>query len=130
MILKKVTPSLAVNDIKAAITFYCEVLGFDLHLVVPNKEAIEWAMLKCGEVEIMFHSNKTEESISITPRAQLTFHCEGEGVWALYESIKNKVQIVRHIHPTFYGTNEFSIKDCNGITIVFVEKIKKKEDED
>ena len=30
-----------------------------------------------GEVEIMFHANKTAESMSINPHAQLTFHCEG-----------------------------------------------------
>jgi hypothetical protein len=47
----------------------------------------------------------------------------------LYESTKDKVQIIRHLYPTFYGTYEFSMKDCNGLVLVFAEKMKKAEED-
>lgn len=115
MLMKKLTPARTVEDIKATIAFYQDMLGFDLVLTVPNKDHIDWALMKCGEVEIMFHAkvgHGTRKSHDV--EGTLTFHCDGDGVKELYETLKNKVRIVRHLYPTFYGTSEFSMKGCNG----------------
>ncbi len=119
-----------VEDIKATIAFYEENLDFDLVLTVPSKTQIDWALMKCGEVEIMFHAKTGHSAKKNHDRAgTLTFHLEGEGVKELYDALRNKVKITRHLYPTFYGTNEFSMMDCNGCVLVFSEKIGKEEDE-
>jgi uncharacterized glyoxalase superfamily protein PhnB len=129
MLLTKLTPALTVDDIKGTIAFYQDMLGFETVLTVPTKDQIDWALMKCGEIEIMFHakvSNAKKHHIEDT----LTFHFEGEGVKELYESVKNKVRIERHLYPTFYGTKEFSMEDCNGCVLVFAEKLRQKEADD
>jgi lactoylglutathione lyase len=129
MLLNKITPALMVEEIKTAIAFYEDMLGFELVLTVPSKDHIDWALMKCGEVEIMFHAKAGHAAKKNQDRAgTLTFHFEGEGVKELYESVKNRVKIIRHLYPTFYGTNEFSMMDCNGCVLVFAEKSEKKED--
>ncbi|HMK61374.1 MAG TPA: VOC family protein [Dissulfurispiraceae bacterium] len=131
MMLTKITPTLTVEDIKATIAFYQDLLGFELVLAVPSLNQIDWALMKCGEVEIMFqtkvgHAAKMNQGLT----GIMTFHLEGEGVKELYDSVKNRVKIMRHLYPTFYGMNEFSMMDCNGIILVFSEKIKKTEEDD
>ncbi len=129
MLLKRITPALMVEDIKATIAFYEDLLGFELVLTVPSKDQIDWALMKCGEVEIMFHSKTGHAAKKDHDRAgTLTFHLEGEGVKELYNALRTKAKITRHLYPTFYGTNEFSMLDCNGCVLVFSEKIEKAEE--
>jgi lactoylglutathione lyase len=131
MLLNKLTPALRVDDIKATIAYYEEMLGFDLELTVPSTTKIEWALMRCGEIEIMFQAKTgSGEAEKNDFRRSVTLHFEGEGVKDLYEYLKNRVQIVRHLYPTFYGTNEFSMVDCNGCMLVFAEKVKKEENEE
>jgi uncharacterized glyoxalase superfamily protein PhnB len=44
-----------------------------------------------------------------------------QDVKGFYEKIKEKVEIVKEIHKTFYGADEFVIKDLNGYIIYFAE---------
>ena len=37
-----------------------------------------------------------------------------KNVSLLYEELKNKVQIAKELHQTFYGKDEFAIFDNNG----------------
>jgi len=46
-----------------------------------------------------------------------------EGIQSLYEAIKDKVTIVRDMHTTFYGTQEFYMQDCNGYLLSFSEDV-------
>jgi uncharacterized glyoxalase superfamily protein PhnB len=128
MQLRKITPELTVDDIKSTISFYRDILGFELVFTVPNKDHIDWALMSNGEVEIMFHAKVSRHAKKHAVEDIVAFHFEGEGVKELYESVKGKVKIDRHLYPTFYGTNEFSIRDNNGCTLVFSEKIQREEE--
>ncbi len=130
MLLIKLTPELVVDDIKATIEFYQDILGFELVLTVPNPDNIDWALMSCGEVEIMFHAKVSRHARRHVAEDVITFHFEGEGVKDLYESVKNKVKIDRHLYPTFYGTNEFSMRDINGCTLVFSEKLQQRREKE
>ena len=130
MLLKKITPAMVVDDIKSTITFYRDMLGFETVLTVPSNDQIDWALMNCGEVEIIFHARVDSSSRKPDIGGTLTFHFEGEGVRELYESVRNKVRIERHLYPTFYGTNEFSMRDINGCILVFAEKLEEKEEDD
>ena len=39
----------------------------------------------------------------------------------LYKRIKDKVTVIKKLHTTPYGIQEFIIKDCNGFILVFAE---------
>ena len=47
-----------------------------------------------------------------------------EDVKSLFESVKDKVEIVQDMHTTFYGSREFAIKDCSGYILAFSEQKK------
>jgi uncharacterized glyoxalase superfamily protein PhnB len=130
MLLTKLTPAMTVDDIKSTIYFYQNMLGFETVLTVPTKDQIDWALMKCGEIEIMFHSKVHRGAKKHHIEGTLTFHFEGDGVKELYETVKNKVRIERHLYPTFYGTNEFAMEDCNGCILVFAEKLNQNETDD
>jgi uncharacterized glyoxalase superfamily protein PhnB len=104
MILNKLTPALTVDNIRKTISFFTEALGFELALAVPNRESVDWALIKCGDIEIMLRNRVGNSPGKVNEYEGVALHCEGEGVRQLYESIKDKVQIVRHLYPTFYGT--------------------------
>jgi uncharacterized glyoxalase superfamily protein PhnB len=130
MLLTKLTPAMTVDDINSTITFYEDVLGFETILTVPSNEQIDWALMKCGDIEIMFHAKIARPAKKHRIDGTLTFHFEGDGVKELYESVKNRVRIERHLYPTFYGTNEFSMEDCNGCILVFAEKLNQNQTDD
>jgi len=50
------------------------------------------------------------------------FYIDVEGIDIIYDSIKNKVVIVRKLERAWYGMREFYIKDCNGYILGFGEK--------
>lgn len=53
--------------------------------------------------------------------ASLTFYIEVENIKGWYEKLKNNITIVKDIHTSFYGMQEFYIRDCNGYILAFAE---------
>ena len=56
-----------------------------------------------------YASLKTDEIIPT-----FTLFITVQDVSLLYEELKNKVQIAKELHKTFYGKDEFAIFDNNG----------------
>ncbi|KKU10029.1 MAG: hypothetical protein UX14_C0028G0012, partial [Parcubacteria group bacterium GW2011_GWF1_45_5] len=50
-----------------------------------------------------------------------TMYISMQDVKTFYGKIKDKVEIIKNIHKTFYGADEFVIKDLNGYIIYFAE---------
>ena len=42
---------------------------------------------------------------------------------ALYEKLKGRAAILRDLHETFYGKQEFYIQDCNGYLLGFAGEL-------
>lgn len=138
MKFKKLTPNFSVRDVKDTILFYQDVLGFKLEMVVPNNENIieqnltegkiyNYAMMSKDEVFVMFLEERClKEDIpvfkNVTQGASLLFYIDVEGINIVYDSLRDKVEIVKDIERTWYGMKEFYIKDCNGYILGFGEK--------
>ena len=138
MKFKKLTPNFSVRDVKDTILFYQDVLGFKLEMVVPNNENIieqnltegkiyNYAMMSKDEVFVMFLEERClKEDIpvfkNVTQGASLLFYIDVEGINIVYDSLRDKVEIVKDIERTWYGMKEFYIKDCNGYILGFREK--------
>ncbi|MDR2081285.1 MAG: VOC family protein [Campylobacteraceae bacterium] len=134
----KLTPNLAVIDIKQTVRFYCENLGFELVMAVPatqdgvdqqmsdDKEYV-YALLQKDGVELMFQradSFQTDIALAkdIPMGASVSFYMQGEGVKAFYEELKSKNLQISELKLTWYGTREFYVKDNNGYILGFAEE--------
>lgn len=123
-IMRSLTPNLMVNSVNDTIQYYREILGFELTMTVPKAGKYNWALMKCGNVEIMFQEriNLINEYPVLGDRTSgsgLTIYIRVVDVEALYNEIKEKVKLVSDLHKTFYHTTEFAIMDINGFVITF-----------
>lgn len=122
--LNKLTPNLMVEDVNQTLEFYRQVLGFEVLATVPEQGVFDWAMVKEGDVELMF---QTRESLTqeipafagATIGGSLTFYTDVVDIQNLYDRLRDKVEVVEELHTTFYQRKEFSCRDCNGYFLAF-----------
>ena len=124
--LKKLTPNLMVEDVGWTLDFYRETLGFEILTTLPKQAPFDFAIVQRDGVELMFQSrlSLSENVPALTGSpigASQTFYIEVTGIRDLYESLRDKVEIVVDFHTTFYGTQEFYFRDINGYIISFSE---------
>lgn len=127
MTLNKLAPNLMVEDTDRTIAFYKDILGFELILAVPDDGPTDWAVMKCGNVEMMFQSKKSlaEEIPQLKDReigGALYFYIEVDDIKSFYENLRDEVVIIRDLHTTTYGMQEFIIQDCNGYLLAFAQR--------
>jgi len=116
-----------VEDVNATVKWYQDNFNFKL----ANQEEtldkpLEWAVIKAGDIEIFFQQvdSLTKEMPVLKGKkigASLTFYIKVKDIQALYDSVKEKVKIVRDMRKTFYGAKEFAVSDLNGYILVFSE---------
>ena len=124
--LKKLTPNLMVENVAETLAFYRARLGFEVVTTLPEQEPFDFAIVKRDGVELMFQSRPSlsENVPALTGSpigASQTFYIEVTGIRDLYESLREKVEIVVDFHTTFYGTQEFYFRDINGYILSFSE---------
>ena len=129
MTFKKLTPNLMVEDVEQTLTFYTDVLDFDVLATVPEQGPYDWAMLGKDDVTLMFQARSSlgEEIPALADAplgGSLTFYTDISGVMAWYERLKDKVEIVQDVHTTFYNTREFAFRDCNGYIVALSEPLQ------
>ena len=126
---KNITANLLVKDVDATIAWYKEMFSAEVEASVPyheNEKVLQWASIKIGNSNLMFQlkENFIEEFSVISDYkigGSLTFFINVENIHVLHEHIKDKVEIVMPMKTTFYGMNEFAIKDLNGYFLCFAE---------
>ncbi len=122
--MDSISPNIFVKDIYKTIDFYKQ-LGFNVVMTVPEQGDIVWAMMTCGNVTFMFQTfdslaNELPE-ISRQDGGALLFYINLKNIRTFFDSIKNKVTVVKELDKAFYGATEFSIKDNNGYILTFAE---------
>lgn len=119
-----ISPNIFVKDINKTIDFYKQ-MGFQLVMTVPEQGDIVWAMMTCGTVTFMFQTfdSLAEElpEISRKEGGSLLLYIKLKDIRTFFESIKDKVTVLKGLEKTFYGATEFSIKDNNGYVLTFAE---------
>jgi len=124
---KTLTPNIMVTDVNATVKWYQDNFNFQLANQDGSlDEPLEWAVVKADDVQIFFQ--KEESLVKELPvlkgkkiGASLTFYIKVQDVQSLYNSVKEKVEIVRDMRETFYGAKEFAVRDLNGYILVFSE---------
>ena len=117
---ESITTNIMVKNVKETIEFYENKLEFKKILSVPeNGDVLDFAIISKDKISIMFQeqANLIEEyptlkNDDIIPT--FTLFIKVQNVVNLYEELKDKVKIVKELHKTFYGQDEFAIFDNNG----------------
>jgi len=136
---KKLTTNMMVENVNRTVDFYGDVLGFKFVMGVPensqeivtarqNNQPLGFAIMKCDNVEMMFQAKKSmaeeiPEFSDMQIGGSLTFYIEVENVKQLYAKLNDKVTIIKDMQTTFYGKQEFYIRDCNGYILTFAGAI-------
>lgn len=138
MKISKLSPNFEVNDIKATVAFYTEHFGFKLVMAVPeSQDGIDaafddhktyvYAMMQNGAVEFMFQRSDTFKQDIVFAKDQpigatVSFYMDVEGIKPLYDTLKAKHLPLTELKTTWYGMQEFYVKDLNGYVLGFAEK--------
>lgn len=129
MKFKALTPNLIVDDVNAAMAYYENVLGFNKVASVPEEGTLDFAIVKSGDVSLMLQSKESYNQENLVFKEMpvggtFVLYIDVEGIEKLYHQLKDKTNLIVDMHATFYGTNEFSIKDVNGYVLTFSEDKK------
>ena len=127
--LKKLTPNLMVEDVHHTLTFYQDILGFDLEMTLPETAPFDFAIVQRDGVELMFQSRQSlSDNVPALAGSAIgasqTFYVEVAGINELYQQLRGKVEILVDLHNTFYGTQELYFRDINGYILSFSEAIQ------
>lgn len=134
----KLTPNFEVNNVKQTVEFYIEHIGFKLIMAVPeSQDGIEqslaegkeyvYAMMQKDNVELMFQRSDSFKNDVIFSKelpigASVSFYMDIEGIKEFYETLKGKKLQITELKTTWYGMQEFYLKDLNGYILGFAEK--------
>jgi len=137
MKLTKITPNIMVADVNATANYYKNNLDFQIVMGVSEQKEVKmgdfatetiltWAMIKKDDVEIMLQRKDSlieelPEFKGLKVGGTFTLYVSMQDVKSFHDKVKGKVEIVKDIHKTFYGMDEFVIKDLNGYIIYFAE---------
>ena len=139
MKFNKLSPNLSVKNVAESVHFYEEILGFKLEIAVPDgttrieNEILDnleyaYAMVSKDEVYLMFLNEMNFKcdvpALNQVPQgASVLFYIDVENIKKIYTQIKDKVDVVKALETTWYGMQEFYIRDCNNYILGFGEKV-------
>ncbi len=140
MKINKLSPNFEVTNIIETVKFYEENLGFHLIMAVPETQdsvhqsinhdkKYVYAMMQKDNVELMFQrSDSFKKDVLLSNEckigASVSFYMEVEGIHELYQELKNKKVDITDLKTTWYGMNEFYVKDINGYVLAFAQKVE------
>lgn len=122
---KEATINIMVENVFATVQFYEEQLGFQKIVCVPETgEKLNFAIVKRDTITIMFQekNNLIEEYPSLKVeeiKPTFTLFITVSHIEKLYEELKDKVEVAKELHQTFYGRREFAIFDNNKNILTF-----------
>ena len=132
--MKKATPLITVESIEPCLPFWTEKLGFDVPVTVPHGDAIGFAILQKGDVELMYQTRASIEADlgkSGAPASlgrelsgsTSTLFCEVESLDELLEVLGDDVEVLVPRRQTFYGMDEIFVRPPCGTVVGFAAKV-------
>jgi uncharacterized glyoxalase superfamily protein PhnB len=104
-----------VPDVRAAAAWY-EAIGFRVNATHEDDGEMDWASLSFGATELMFNTGGVPSGAH---RREVDLYAEVEDVDALYQELRDRVDVVVDLYDAFYGMREFTIRDLNRFWITF-----------
>jgi uncharacterized glyoxalase superfamily protein PhnB len=116
----KIMPVLRVADMQKAVTWYTQVLGFEVIWRSPGDGGGENCMLQAGAIDLML---STGAHLGGPSTLTGTLYFNVDGVEELFTRIKDRVAVVWPLADQDYGTREFGIQDSDGYLLAFAEEL-------
>lgn len=120
----RLTPMLWTNDLPQTISFYTELLGFELD---EYHEDRGWCHLHKDAITLMFSKPNEHSAYHGQPQFTGSFYCYTEDADLLWNRLKDKVSIGYAIENFEYGMREFAILDNNGYMLQFGRELREGE---
>jgi len=131
--MKKATPIITVDAIEPCLPFWTDALGFELAATVPHEDAIGFAMLNKGGVELMYQSRASIDAdlgASGAPAglgaelagSTMTLFVEVDNLDAVIDAIGD-VEVVVPRRQTFYGMDEVFVRAPCGTLVGFAAPV-------
>jgi uncharacterized glyoxalase superfamily protein PhnB len=133
--MKKATPLITVDAIEPCLPFWTDALGFELTATVPHGDAIGFAMLNKGNVELMYQSRASIDAdlgASGGPAARLgselgasttALFVEVEDLDAVIAALGDDVEVLVPRRQTFYGMDEIFVRAPCGTVVGFAAPV-------
>ncbi|HTI60519.1 VOC family protein [Mucilaginibacter sp.] len=123
--METLAPNFFTRNIQETVALYT-LLGFKVAMSVPEQgDELVWVMMVNGGVTIMFQTfDSLEEElpeISRNDGGSLLLYINLKNIREFFESVKDKVKVLKGLEKTFYGATEFSILDNNNYVLTFAE---------
>ncbi|HEX3599279.1 MAG TPA: VOC family protein [Lacipirellulaceae bacterium] len=119
----RVLPCLLVSDMRRALDFYIEVLGFTQTGYYPIESDPIRTEIRRDDVAIILYTDAVHGSDG-TPAFTGALYAFPENVDLLAAELKGKVPFAWGPEDTEYDYREFAIRDPDGYTLVFAERTK------
>jgi len=125
--MKNVALELMVDDIQKSVSFYTDILGFEKEFEFPANNPT-FVSIANDEVHISFFMREefTKEVSKFKDMrlgGPFVLNIEVEDIQSFYNSIKEKVTIIKELYKTDYGTLEFTMEDSDGYVLLFKQNI-------
>ena len=124
MKFSSLTPMLWTNDIKGSISFYKNILGFELD---EFNEEWGWCHMHKNEVTIMFSEPNEHPPYAGSPFFTGSFYLHIDEVDALWNELQHKTTVSYSIANFAHNMREFAILDNNGYRLQFGRELKEDE---
>ena len=127
--IRGVVPMLQSSDLQRTITFYTEVLGFEVTGTHEYEGELVWCSLRQDTTHLMFffegeHDHGDGEIHSHEPGMSGTLYFYPDDADALYETVKDRVEVQSAPQDMPYGMREFSISDPDGYRLSFGSELR------
>jgi uncharacterized glyoxalase superfamily protein PhnB len=122
-----ITPNLLVGDVMASVAFYRDVLGFAVALKVPDDPPYVFASLKRDSTEFFVNdaAGVARDFPTLTAGHTSTLFVVVDRVDALFDEVRDRVQIAMPLKDQFYGMREFAVFDPDGYLVTFAQPISR-----
>lgn len=139
--MKKATPIMTVDAIEPCLPFWADRLGFEITATVPHGDAIGFAMLQKGAVELMFQSRASvEDDLGASGAAagfpdlaqrmagsMTTLFIEVDDLDPVVAALEG-AQVVVPRRQTFYGMDEIFVMAPCGTLVGFAARVAQEEE--
>ncbi len=127
MTLKRITPVLFAEQIEPCVRFWVERMGFEKTAEVPDGDRLAFAMLKKGDLELMYQTYASAEK---DPADAEVARLARKGPTFLYVEVDDLDDAIRRtegaevlmaVRTTFYGATEIGVQDPAGHVVTFAQ---------
>ena len=117
---KNVVPMIHVPDVRATVEWY-ESIGFNVVATYGHEgDGLSFGIVSFGKGQVMF---SPDGETSAKHRREVDLYVYTDDVDEVYERLKDRVEVVKGPHNTFYGAREVIIRDLNRFWITFGQDI-------